>query len=159
MWQYYNSSISSGGSSSGSRSSGGSSSGGGCFTEEVPVRMADNTTKPIRTIVVGDEVMTVDTDGTLVPRPVTAVFVYPAQEIVMLHTVRVTLEHPFVVSGGALKELKDIEATEGLVLEDGSLLRDWTLMPIEDHAVVYNIEVEELHSFIAGSFRVGDNTY
>ena len=121
--------------------------------------MADNSSRAISEIKVGDEVMAVDSDGGLVPKLVTEIFEYPAQKVVLLNDIRVTLEHPFLVARGVLKELKNIAIGEALTSAEGTFTQDWTLTPVEDQVVVYNLEVEGLHTFVAGGFRVGDNIY
>jgi len=125
-----------------------------CFTSETPILMSDGTYKPIEKIKIGDEVMAFDGLGKLQPRKVTHTFITPDQEVVQLGNIKVTLGHHFLQSDGSFKALGEIDKNGYLVGVTGKLIPHPGIQPFAGKHTVYNFTVEELHTYIAGDYRV-----
>ena len=118
--------------------------------------MADDTNRPIGDIREGDMVMAINPDGNFEPRKVLKLVEHTGERVVSLNGIHVTLEHPFHLKGGCIKELKDIAPSESLIAADGSYIEDWKTESVPGTFSVYTLDVEYLHSFVAGGFRVND---
>ncbi len=125
-----------------------------CFTSETPILMSDGTYKPIEKIKIGDEVMAFGGLGKLQPRKVTHTFITPDQEVVQLGNIKVTLGHHFLQSDGSFKALGEIDTNGFLVGVTGKLIPHPGIKPVVSKHTVYNFTVEELHTYIAGDYRV-----
>ena len=116
--------------------------------------MADGKYKPIDQIRVGDEVMAFEALGELQPRKVTQTFVKYEQDVVALGNIRVTLGHSFLQSDGTFKPLANIAKDGFLVGVSGKLVPHPGIALINGKYTVYNFSVEGLHTYIAGEYRV-----
>ncbi|WP_242049318.1 LamG-like jellyroll fold domain-containing protein [Aulosira sp. FACHB-615] len=125
-----------------------------CFTAETPILMLDGTYKPIEQIKIGDEVMAFDGLGELQPRKVTQTFITPDQEVVQLGKIQVTLGHHFLQPDGSFKALDAINTNGFLVGVTGKLIPHPGIKPVAGKYTVYNFTVEELHTYVAGDYRV-----
>ncbi|TRU29531.1 MAG: hypothetical protein EWV79_00370 [Microcystis aeruginosa Ma_MB_S_20031200_S102D] len=125
-----------------------------CFTAETPILMSDGTYKPIEQIKIGDEVMAFDGLGELQPRKVTQTFITPDQEVVQLGNIKVTLGHHFLQADGSFKALGEIDTDGFLVGVTGKLIPHPGIKPVAGKHTVYNFTVEDLHTYIAGDYRV-----
>jgi len=125
-----------------------------CFAAETPILMSDGTYKPIEQIKIGDEVMAFDGLGELQPRKVTQTFITPDQEVVQLGNIKVTLGHHFLQADGSFKALGEIDHDGFLVGITGKLIPHPGIKPVAGKHTVYNFTVEDLHTYIAGDYRV-----
>jgi len=140
-----------GGGSSGADSQGG---GMGCFTGDTPILMADGSSKPIAEVQIGDMVMAFEGLGKLSPQRVINVLNHYNSKIVNLNGVRVTPEHRFLTAEGDYKRVDKFVKGDILVADDSSLISDWTIKAIDGEYTVHNLTIENLHTFVAGGFRV-----
>lgn len=126
----------------------------GCFTAEVPVLMADGSTKPICEVQLGDMVAAFDGLGPLLAREVIGVQKHAKCAIGFLDGgVRVTAEHMFLSPSGFIPA-GTIRVDQNLVNADGQATKVGMFAPFSGQHTVYNIEVAGLHTFVAGGFRV-----
>ncbi|OBQ04217.1 LamG-like jellyroll fold domain-containing protein [Anabaena sp. AL09] len=125
-----------------------------CFMAKTPILMSDGTYKPIEQIKIGDEVLAFDGLGKLQPRKVTHTFITPDQEVVQLGNIKVTLGHHFLQPDGSFKALGEIETNGFLVGVTGKLIPHPGIKPVAGKHTVYNFTVEELHTYVAGDYRV-----
>ncbi|MEY4807061.1 MAG: hypothetical protein RLZZ206_1450 [Cyanobacteriota bacterium] len=125
-----------------------------CFAKGTPILISDGTSIPIEQIRIGDEVMAFDGLGELVPRKVNQTFVTPYQEVVQLGSIRVTLGHIFLQADGSFKALEEIDTEGFLVGATGALIQHPGIKQVEGKHTVYNFTVEELHTYVAGGYRV-----
>jgi hypothetical protein len=143
--------------------SGGDGSGGTgtCFAPGTPVTMADGNTKSIDRIELGDEVLSFnEATGKLEPHRVTHLFVHPhpdsADPVLLINgSLKVTANHSFYVQGkwvqaGNLQLGDVLTRTSGSAsVEIASIGTFTATVP-----VVYNIEVEEAHTYFADGLLV-----
>ena len=128
--------------------------GFGCFAAGTPILMADGSTKPIELVDVDDSVVAFDRFGDLQPRRVVDTFRHHDREVVRMGDVEVTTAHPFLTADGTYVPLANIKNTDRIVLRDGQVIRLPEFETINKRATVYNFEVEGLHTYVAGNFRV-----
>jgi Ca2+-binding RTX toxin-like protein len=129
-----------------------------CFTGETPILMSDGTYKPIEKIRIGDEVMAFDGLGELQPRKVIQTFVTLDQEVVQLGDIKVTQGHHFLQPDGSFKALGEIDRNGFLVGVTGKLIPHPGIKSVEGKHTVYNFTVEDLHTYIAGDYRVHNDS-
>ena len=125
-----------------------------CFTAETQILMSDGTYKSIEQIKIGDEVMAFVGLGELQPRKVTQTFITPDREIVQLGNIKVTLGHHFLQADGSFKALGEIDPDGFLVGVTGKVIPHPGIKPVEGKHTVYNFTVEDLHTYVAGDYRV-----
>jgi len=145
----------SGDSGSGSGADGDS---GSCFVGSTPILMADMSTKPIEKIQIGDMVMSFDGLGDLVPQKVLELYIHKNHnsKIVKLNNINVTTEHRFLTNEG-MSRVGELEESDVLIAANGDAISDWTISNDIDgdlRQTVYNFEVDNFHTYIAGGFRV-----
>ena len=124
----------------------------GCFTADTGVLMADGTTKPIDQVVVGDQVAAYNPDtGEVEPRAVTDTFVHEQVATVRVKTsqgeITTTINHPFYVEGKGWRTVGQLEAGDQLHTPDGTLAEVITIQATGTSETVYNLAVEDLHSY------------
>lgn len=133
---------------------GGGGGGDACFDEATPILMDDGTEKSIAEISEGDRVMAFDGMGMLRGRRVTALVsrgeLRPTLEI---DGVRVTATHRFLTPVGEWVRAHKLQVGDELVTASG---RPHAIRSITDGGErrVYNFTVAELHTYVAGGFRV-----
>ncbi|NCQ79423.1 MAG: hypothetical protein GPI99_15230 [Microcystis aeruginosa W13-15] len=125
-----------------------------CFAAGTPILMSDGTYKPIEQVKIGDEVMAFDGLGELQPRQVTQTFITLDQEVVQLGNIKVTLGHHFLQADGSFKALGEIDNNGFLVGVTGKLIPHPGIKQVAGKYTVYNFTVEDLHTYIAGDYRV-----
>jgi hypothetical protein len=139
----------------------GSGSNGNCFAPGTPVTLADGSSKAIDRIEIGDEVMSFnEATGKLEPHRVTHLFVHPhpdSSDPVLLVNghLKVTANHSFYVEGkwvhaGKLQLGDRLTTTTGAAAVDVASVGTFTATV----PVVYNIEVEEAHTYFADGILV-----
>ena len=129
----------------------------GCFAGDTPILMADGTERPIKDVRLGDMVMAFDGLGPLEPRRVVGLMVHAGREVRDIG-VLVTPEHRFLTPDGDHKPLEQIIEREGLAINaDGGSVA----ITARDggRADVHNIDVEDLHTYVAGGLRVHNWKY
>ena len=138
----------------------GGGSGGGCFVATTKILMADGLEKNIKNIKVGDMVMAYNKDSEnapLEPKRVSHVFETGTKETYNLNGTKVTGTHKY-------KTTKGMVAVADLKIGDILIKSDGTETPITIHEKstlepVYNITVEDYHSYIANGHRVGNMNF
>ncbi|GEM_PF-5123573 len=144
----------------GSGGGAGGAGGSGCFAANTAVLMADGTFKNINELQVDDMVMAFDkasANSELKPQRVTHVFETGVKDTYDLFGTYVTGGHKFMTGDGEMLALEDMTDDTMLVMDDGSLKARGPLVsgPTE---MVYNITVENSHSYVANGMRVGNMT-
>jgi hypothetical protein len=125
-----------------------------CFDGETLVTMADGSVKPIKNVQVGDQVAAFDGFGPLASRRVTEVLVHDAPMALQVDGVIVTPEHRFLTPDGGYARIGELAAGDRIVRHDGSLHTIGSITEVSGNRKVYNLEVDGLHTFIAGGYRV-----
>ncbi|RED43339.1 LamG-like jellyroll fold domain-containing protein, partial [Aestuariispira insulae] len=125
-----------------------------CFVAGTTILMADGAEKDIADIIVGDRVMAFDGLGQLVSREVTRTFVKEKSKVVTVNGLRCSDGHRFLLSDGRFKAVKDLNPEDQLVLADGQYREAGLVEPLPERQTVYNFTVKELHTYVAGGFRV-----
>lgn len=129
------------------------------FDGETPVLMADGGTRPIAEVRVGDEVASFDGLGELVAARVLNTIAMEDQELVELSAegagaVRCTPLHRFLTADGTYKPVLRLSDSDRLVAADGTVVGSAKVSGGFSRALVYNLTVENLHTYVAGGFRV-----
>ena len=147
-----------------------------CFASGTPVMTPDGE-KFIEDIKVGDLVLAFDCFGDLVPKAVSATHQNSTKQFYELDSgLLVTPGHPFLTPSGKFEAISSILSGEGqVVLADGSIRAiSGKLIQISDTVrpsyrsfdgssainmatqswPTYNLTVDDLHTFVAGGFRV-----
>lgn len=145
-------------SNTGSNCSGGGSSGGGCFAGNTTVLMADGSTKPIKDVVKGDNVMSFDVAGQwgpLTPKPVSGVITFKDKPVTRINgSLLVTPEHKFPRGDGNVIKAGDFKLGDIFITAEGYPVKITKLEPnFATEDTVYNIEVEGNHSYVADGVR------
>ena len=125
-----------------------------CFIAGTPILMSDGTYKPIEEIRIDDEVMAFEGLGKLRPRKVIQTFIKVNQEVVEVGNIKVTLGHSFLQPDGSFKPLAEIDTNGYLVGVTGKRIPHPGVKPVAGKHTVYNFAVEELHTYVAGEYRV-----
>lgn len=130
-----------------------------CFGADTPIMMADGSYKPIQNIEVGDSVAAFDPDnesgrGALHARKVVRLFRSESSRLVDLGGLRVTEDHPLLAEDGKFKSLAELGPTDNLVTQNGTLRPVGGWASISGVFEVFNFEVEEFHTYVAGGLRV-----
>ena len=127
--------------------------GGKCFGAGAPILMADGSSKRIEEIEIGDEVAAFERFGPLQAGRVTAVIRHEDSEVWELGDLVVTLEHPFLVEGGAFMPIGEV-GSRRLVLANGWFQDAPTLKRRDRRQATFNFTVEPYHTYVAGGYRV-----
>jgi predicted lipid-binding transport protein (Tim44 family) len=133
--------------------------GGGCFAPGTPIATPRGEV-PIESLIPGDEVLALTPQGLLVPATVKAMSV-ARNSLLKVATHRGTLEaspeHPVAEPGGHFRPVSELHRGD-LILRwlDGQLARDCVrrISPSAAETLVYNLQVDEPHTFLASSFVV-----
>ena len=116
--------------------------------------MADGSYKPIEAIQVGDLVMSFERLGKLVPNRVSKLFVHLRKKVVEMGGIRVTTVHRFLQPDGDYRRLGELTERDHLVKVNGSFQVVGKKKNVRARFTVYNFSVENLHTYVAGGFRV-----
>ena len=135
--------------------------GGSCFVAGTPVTMADGSLRAIEALRAGDRVLAYDpARGAAVPRRVLQTFVHPATPRLLRINGRITTtpEHLFFVEGRwvAAGALAPGDLLLRVSADPASPLREpvVSLEPLPGDVTTYNLEVEELHDYVADGVLV-----
>lgn len=150
-------------------SGGGGSSpdvGSACFVAGTKIMMRGAAAKPIEDVQLGDHVMAFEGDGPLSPRRVIGQQVHTDRPLIRLNEVVCTAEHLIYARPRWFAE----QGREGFdwqpagELQRGDMMMDADGQPVEITAVgeagvatVFNIEVADLHTYVASGLRVHNN--
>jgi hypothetical protein len=136
--------------------SGGDESGGdGCFVGSTPVLMAGGWSKPICSVVVGDQVIARDEDtGEKRACIVTKTFRHVVSSTLVLHLeaggeVETTAVHRFA-SKGKFISADELRPGDGLSTHGLEEIKLISISRQSDEAVVYNLSVEGYHTYFVG---------
>ena len=125
-----------------------------CFTGDTFVLMGNGSQKAIADIVVGDTVLAFSEDGALVPQPVTRTWVHFEKEVIDVDGVKVTPEHRFLLPSGEYAHIGDLSVGDEVVNADGTTHVIGSIEAVSGTHTVYNLTVNDLHTYVAGGFRV-----
>ena len=117
--------------------------------------------KPIEEIEVGDEVWSYNIEtGEAKLNKVAKVFIHETDILVHLHTesgiIDTTTTHPFYVEGRGFVAAADLQEGDKIYALDGSLVevKEVEIEKLDEKIVVYNLEVEENHTYFVGDEAV-----
>jgi hypothetical protein len=136
---------------------------GGCFVAGTQVLTAEGM-RPIEEVAVGDQVWAWD-ENTGAPgwHTVKRAFIRPQKEVLRLELVAAdgsvellgtTAEHPFWVEGQGWTEALKLESGDVLVTAEGRPARVQALFQSASLDTVYNLEVEQAHTYFVGALSV-----
>jgi len=126
-----------------------------CLLAGTPILMSDGSTKPIEAIKAGDMVMAFDEKtGSLREDRVSEFFEHPADNYLIINdTFKVTPNHP-VYSQGQWVEIGNLKVGDSLVNSEGKSVIVNSIKKVTGEVIVYNLEVNPYHTYIAGGFVV-----
>lgn len=131
------------------------------FTGRTLVLMADGTQKPISQVRVGDWVLATDpATGVTLPKQVTDLIVGTgAKQLKRIVTagrqIVATDGHPFYTANtGSWTNAADLRQGDQLVGADGSLTKVSALIDADQATTVYNLSVNDIHTYYAGEHSV-----
>lgn len=139
---------------------------GTCFPEGTQITMADNTTKNIEDIQVGDKVLAFGEDSKIVEDEVTKVHSHTLTDCCSDSLVKVTLSndkefvvtsnHPFYMpEHNGFKWIGLFEKGELVMTKDGMMYPVSSIETLDKNTqAVYNFEVKDTHTYIAEDLRV-----
>ena len=125
-----------------------------CFPAGTPVLMADGNEQAIETVAIGDMVMAFDGFGELKPRRVTQTHVTPNQDLIQIGELQVTPGHEFLRADGSFGPVGALAGGGELVRADATLVDCPPIVPVPGKHTVFNFAVEDLHTYVAGGYRV-----
>jgi len=142
----------------------GPAGGGTCFPEYTKVLTPNGYIK-ISEMNVGDKIIAFDDNGNLVESSVTHKFIHDGEEItdVFSYTlsngneIHITDNHPVLVPTGDFLQIGSLKMGDSVIDENGNEIQLVSKKFIEK-LVVYNLEVEKYHTYIADGIRVHNLT-
>lgn len=136
-----------------------------CFTGDTLVA-AENGQKRIDEIKVGDKVWAFNVEtGESELKTVTKVYVHSVDEILHLYTdegdIDTTANHPFYVIGKGWVAAGDLAVGDKVFNLDGttSVVLGSAIEKLDEPVLVYNLEVEDFHSYFVGCVPVLVHNY
>lgn len=126
------------------------SAGGGCFTAETLV-LTDNAAKKIADVVVGDVLLTYNSQGKIKTNRVSEALIFKNDHYFIINgKIKVTKMHRFFTEDG-WKRVRDLEIGDLLQKSDGAFeaIRSKEFVPAQ--LTVYNLEIEDNHNFFVSS--------
>ena len=136
-----------------------------CFTGDTLVA-AENGQKRIDEIKVGDKVWAFNVEtGESELKTVTKVYVHSVDEILRLYTdegdIDTTANHPFYVIGKGWVAAGDLVVGDEVynLDETASAILDLEIEILDEPVLVYNLEVEDFHSYFVGCVPVLVHNY
>lgn len=135
--------------------------GGGCFVAGTPITLANGRHLAIERITVGERVRAVTPEGRLVGATVRQVFRFEGRSVFRLTTehglsIQATGEHPISIGEGKFRNVADLFERTPVITVTPFLGTDKVLdlRPQPGVHTVYNLEVDEPHTFVAGGLLV-----
>lgn len=130
--------------------------GNACFTSDTKV-MTPNGEKNINEFSKGDSVIAFDEDGNLIESFVTDIFVHKNESVYSYDfdngiSIKSTPNHPFYTKSGFL-EIGNLNIGDSVIDSNGDEIALISVENIGQH-IVYNIEVDAHHTYIANGIRV-----
>jgi PAS domain-containing protein len=89
-----------------------------------------------------------------VPRAVLTLIRAKDKEVIEVNGVKSTFNHPFLTEEGHFKVAAQLSMFDRLVNAEGELVRVESIVNRGERANVFNFEVEEHHTYVAGGYRV-----
>ena len=133
-------------------SGGDSSGGGGCFTPETPILMSDDSYKPIKKILIGDEVKSFDFQtNQSTSSKVIALFKFQKTEHLVINELEVTKTHPFCTGKGEWKEAGMLKVGDILIGEDNKEIEIETIEKVQKDVTVHNFTVDGTHNYFVSN--------
>jgi len=138
----------------------GPTSRSGCFIAGTPVLLADGTTKPIEAVVIGDVVVSREEGtGNIHPQRVSRTWVHEVQATLLLRLmngekVETTKEHRFFVAGQGFIGAGRLTLGANLNTTGEHAIQVTGMEPKGRSATVYNLEVENFHTYFVGKDAV-----
>jgi prepilin-type N-terminal cleavage/methylation domain-containing protein len=138
---------------------GGGGGGEGCFLSDTPILMSDGSFKPIQDVKVGDKIIAFDEEtGEFKEDKVVKFFQHKADEYLIVNDkLKVTKNHP-VYSDGNWVEIGSLKEGDNLLSSKGEPERIASIKEIKETVLVYNLEVNPYHTFIAGGIVAHNKT-
>ncbi|MFC1703671.1 C1 family peptidase [Candidatus Omnitrophota bacterium] len=126
-----------------------------CFLPGTPILMSNGTEKPIEQVKVGDKVFAFDeATEEFKEDKVVEFFEHPAEEYLVINEyLKVTKNHP-VYTNGTWVEIGSLKLGDELFGREGKPVKITSIQEIKEHTQVYNLEVNPLHTYIAGGVVV-----
>jgi predicted lipid-binding transport protein (Tim44 family) len=137
----------------------GGGGGGGCFPSGTPIATPDGEVS-IESLRPGDVILSLTDQGLTVPATVQALLV-ARNTLLRVHTRRGSLEaspeHPVEKAGAGFQPLGQIHSGDRILRWTGGRLvkdRVYNISPASGESLVFNLQVDEPHTFIASGFVV-----
>ncbi|MXN66503.1 hypothetical protein GR183_16430 [Stappia sp. GBMRC 2046] len=146
-----------------------------CFSPDTDILLQDGSTKRIDMIVVGDRVAAYSSGNNeenwgvygdieladhlrLEARQVIDIIRNEAQKLIEVNGVKVTPGHKFYQPDGTFVEIGSLQIGDYLVAADGSPTKITSIKDVPGLHDTYNLTVEGLHTYIAGGYRVHNDS-
>lgn len=135
--------------------------GGGCFLSDTKILSSDGNEIPIQNVKSGDNILALRPDGNIIPAKVRNTLTLKTNEYYEIVTdrtiLRVTPEHPFLISEQTFKPIKELsEGNTILVFNDNKLVSEFIRNKrlIQDNVIVYNLQTDYPNTFFANRVAV-----
>ena len=125
-----------------------------CFAAGTKISMADNITKNIEDIIIGDLVKAFDTNtNTIINSSVLKTFIHPDNKeyYIINNNLKVTGEHPMWVNND-WKEVNTLQIGDKLLYLDGSDIEIESIEIKQETSTVYNFTVDNVHNYFANDY-------
>jgi hypothetical protein len=130
--------------------------GGTCFAAGTPVMLAGNLTKPIDTLRLDDPVLARDPQtGKVGTRRIKHVLMHNVESTLVLQLangeqIETTPKHHFAVEDSGFTAASGLDVGRRLIATTQRNVEVAELTPVTEPRVVYNLEVEEFHTYFVG---------
>ncbi|MFA6391350.1 MAG: alpha-2-macroglobulin family protein [Patescibacteria group bacterium] len=129
---------------------------GGCFVQGTPILMADGTTKPIEQIKENDRILTRSSENNseMVPAHISKTFEHLVDEYLIINgTLEITPNHILWVNG-SWQSAESIKIGDWLLNANNERVMVETINKKVAPVFVYNLSVDQYHTFIASNIYV-----
>ena len=114
--------------------------------------MADNTTKPIKEIKIGDQVKSFDFQkNEMTESKVVAVFTFNKTAYLKINGLEVTPTHPFCIGKGLWKEAGMLRVGDILIGENLEEIKIEKIEAVQKDVVVYNLTADGTHNYFVSN--------
>lgn len=134
--------------------------GGACFAAGTPVVVADNMTKSIDKLRLGDFVLARDEKtGSICPRRIRHIYMHHVQSTLLMdlnngEQIETTGRHHFAVAKKGFRAADDLESGSTLLTYNAKDVVVSGVEPRSAATIVYNLEVDEFHTYFVGKTGV-----